>query len=112
MRSLGPKSAVALFVVTSLSAVASAQFNLEQAGDYGILFEGNGGNSLQFSNVSIDANIGVGNTGLMTTTNNESFPGAADFSAANTGQYTNPGSATFAGGVNFSVGEVATALSW
>jgi hypothetical protein len=91
---------------------ARADFVLGAAGNYGLLFEGAGGNTLQITNVTVNGNIGVGMSGKVNVGGPSNINGSIDLSAANTGQFssTNPGN-FIAGGVNFGVGAVTSGLN-
>jgi len=98
------------------------------AGNYAVLFEGGGNNTLQITNVTTNTagtgsnagngqgggigNIGVGGTGLATVSGPSTINGSIDFSAMNTGQFSNNNSHNvISGGVNYNVSAVTTALS-
>src|ERR1700747_1590079 len=79
---------------------------------YGVLFEGGGTNTLQVTNVTVNFNVGVGGTGLMTDSGPSTITGEIDFSAANTVHVSNNnGSDVIVGGVHYNVSAVASALS-
>jgi hypothetical protein len=92
---------------------ARADIILNQAAQYGILFEGGGGNTLQITNVTVNGNVGVGNTGKATDSGPSTINGGLFFSAANTGQFSNNNASNvITGGVHYSVSNVASALNW
>src|SRR5262245_4680409 len=67
--------------------VAPAGFGLAALTNYGILYEGNGGNSLAFNNTSSETgDIGIGGTGKFVGSNPATITGNVNFSAKNTGQ--------------------------
>jgi hypothetical protein len=82
------------------------------ANDYAILFQGGGGNTLQITNVTVNGNVGVGNTGKSTDSGPSTIHGRIDFSAANTSQFSNNNAGNvITGGVNYDVAAVTTALT-
>ena len=82
------------------------------ASQYGVLFEGNGGNTLQITNVTVNGNVGVGLTGKATDSGPSTINGRLDFSAANSGQFSNNNAGdVITGGVNYGVGTVTSALN-
>jgi hypothetical protein len=101
--------ALTLVFVTSTRR-ARAGFILGSAANYGLLYEGNGGNTLSINNSNENGNVGIGNTGKFQGNGPGTITGNFDFSAANTGQFSNSG-LTITGSVNYSVSDVATALS-
>ncbi len=79
-----------LLVGFVLPQAATAGFTLgPDASQYALLFEGGGGNTLQITNVTVNGNVGVGNTGQATDSGPSTINGRIDFSAANTGQFSN-----------------------
>ncbi len=58
-------SVVAVAVSLALPAAAHAAFSLGGGYNYAVLFEGGGGNDLQFNNGTISGNIGIGGTGSL-----------------------------------------------
>jgi PEP-CTERM motif len=87
-------------------------FDLGPASNYGLLFEGNGGNTLQITNVTVNGNVGVGLTGLVHDSGPSLITGSLDFAATNTGQFSTCGASCIVnGGVNYSDSLVAAALS-
>jgi hypothetical protein len=95
------------------AAPGFAQFSIgPDASNYGVLFEGGGHNTLQITNVTVNGNVGVGNTGLATDSGPSTVKGRIDFSAANTGQFGNNNAGNvITGGVHFNVATVANALN-
>ena len=85
-------------------------FSLGGAANYGLLYEGHGGNSLQLNNSSETGNIGIGYTGTFQGNNPGTIAGNIDFSAANRGQFSNIG-VTITGQVRYSQTAVTTALN-
>jgi hypothetical protein len=102
---------IASFLASSISTQARAQIDLGAAGNYGILYEGLGGNTLTITNPFITGNIGIGNTGngVLNGTAATFITGSVDYSAANTGQ--NSGPLLPSGGVNYNVSQVTSALN-
>lgn len=83
------------------------------ASQYGLLFEGNGGNTLQVTNVTVNGNVGVGLTGKATDSGPSTINGRLDFSAPNSGQFSNNNASdVITGGVNYGVGTVTSALNY
>jgi PEP-CTERM motif-containing protein len=103
----------AMFLSLCVTSSAFADgFNMGSASNYGLLFQGGGGNTLQITNVTVNGNVGVGNTGKATDSGPSTINGSIDFSAANTGQFSNNNSANvITGGVNYNVGAVTSALN-
>ena len=93
---------------------ANADFLLgPDASQYALLFEGNLGNTLQITNVTVNGNIGVGLTGTATDSGPSTINGSLNFSAADTGQFSNNNAAdVLAGGVNYNVASVTNALNY
>jgi len=110
--------AVAVFVVLAFMLVPvtparATGFTLGGgSADYAVLYEGGGNNTLQITNVTVNGNVGDGNTGKVSDSGPSVINGRIDISAANTGQFSTCGaSCVVTGGVNFNVGAVTTALS-
>lgn len=83
----------ALVLALGLAPNAHADgFTLGGATAYTVLYEGNGGHTLQITNVTVNGNIGVGGTGTVNFGGPGTINGNLDFFAANTGQFssTNP----------------------
>jgi hypothetical protein len=88
----------------------ASAFDIGGGSNYAILFEGAGGNTMQVTNVTINGNSGIGNTGKLTLSGPATV-GRIDFSAGNTGQFSsNNGSNVFTG-PNYSVAAVTNALN-
>lgn len=103
---------VVLALCASTSAFADGFALGPSASQYGVLFEGNGGNTLQVTNVTVNGNIGVGLNGRATDSGPSTINGSLNFSAANTGQFSNNNNAdVITGGVNYNVGSVTSALN-
>ncbi|HLK14938.1 MAG TPA: hypothetical protein VKT78_09045 [Fimbriimonadaceae bacterium] len=104
----------AFLALTALACGSAwAQFNLGGGQNYGVLFQGYSGNTLQITNVTINGNVGVGNNGKMTDSGPSTINGRIDFSAGNTNQFSNNnGSNVITGGVNYGVSGVTNALNW
>ena len=87
-------------------------FALGNAANFGLLFEGAGGNTLQITNVTVNGNIGVGMTGKATDSGPSTINGALDFSASNVGQFSNNNIGDIiTGGVAYNVATVTSALN-
>jgi len=99
--------------MASTSRARADGFDIGAASNFAVLYEGNGGNTLNFNNSGITGNIGIGATGKFDyaggCVGNCLITGAVDFSATNTGQFTS-NNTTITGGVNYSVSAVANAL--
>lgn len=93
-----------------LTAPTANAFDIGLADGFAVLYEGNGGNTLNYNNSLITGDIGIGATGQAALNGPGTITGAIDFSAPNTGQYSDSG-VTVTGGVNYNVANVATALS-
>ena len=115
-------TSVALFVfVFGGGRLAHASFDLGDAADYAILFEGGGANQLSITNVTTNlagsgagqgggiGHIGVGHTGTVHY-DGGTINGRIDFSAANNNQYSYSSGAPPAS-VNYNVAAVASALN-
>jgi hypothetical protein len=99
------------------SATSSRAENLlpGTSATYGILFEGNGGNQLQYNNSNLTGNIGIwnggsGNSGQFAGNGPGTINGNINFSTANTGQFSNSG-LTINGAVQYSQPDVGSNLS-
>jgi hypothetical protein len=104
--------AVLLLAICSSANAYADGFNLAGASNYGLLFEGAGGNTLQITNVTVNGNVGVGLTGLVHDSGPSTLNGSLDFSAANTGQLSTCGaSCLITGGVDYSNAQVTSALN-
>lgn len=102
---------LAAFALVSPEARADG-FGVGDALNYGILFEGFGGNTLQITNVTVNGNVGVGTIGKATDSGPSTINGRLDFFAANSGQFSNNNVAdVITGGVHYSVSAVGTDLS-
>lgn len=107
-----PVFVVVLMLFASQLPASAVGFALDQALNYALLFEGNGGNTLQITNVTINGNVGVGRTGRATDSGPSTINGAINFSASNGGQFSNNnGADVITGGVHYSVSQVTSALS-
>ena len=90
-----------------------AAFMLGGGEDYAILFQGTGGNTLQITNVTINGNVGVADSGQATDSGPSTINGRIDFSAADTGQFSNNnGSNVITGGVHYNVATVQSAMNY
>jgi hypothetical protein len=115
----GGLAVVALLLVVNLATPqARSDIILNQAAQYGLLFEGGGNNTLQITNVTVNGNIGVGGTGKMTVSGPGTINGRIDFSAPNTGQFSNNNGSTVynpplsATNPSYNNGTVTSALNW
>jgi len=103
-----------VLAATSTPPARADGFDIGAASNFGVLYEGNGGNTLNLNNSGITGNIGIGATGKFDSAGgcvgNCLITGAVDFSAANTGQFTS-NSTTITGGVNYNVSAVTSALN-
>jgi choice-of-anchor A domain-containing protein len=108
---IGP-SLIGVAATFFLASPGSAASIFGPASDYTVLYEGNGGNTLHITNVTVNGNIGVGNTGKVDDSGPSSITGRLDFSAPNTGQFSNSnGSNVGPTSVNYNVAAVTSALS-
>jgi len=91
---------------------ARAEFVLGAASNYGLLFEGNSGNQLQYNNSVETGNIGIGLTGAAQLNGPGTITGNIDFAAANSGQFSNSGVTLNPSTSNpaYNVAQVASAL--
>jgi len=95
------------------ASAARADIMLQQAANYGLLFEGAGGNTLQITNVTVNGNVGVGNTGKATDSGPSTINGGLFFSAANIGQFSNNNAGNvITGGVHYNIADVTAALNY
>src|SRR5450759_249044 len=93
---------VALVLAFTSSSAYAAGFILGGGENYAVLFEGAGGNTLQITNVTINGNVGGGDTGQATDSGPSTINGRIDFSASNAGQFANNnGSNVITGGVHY-----------
>jgi hypothetical protein len=83
-------------------------FSLGDAANYAVLYEGAGGNSLQF-NQNVTGNVGIGGTGQFGGSNPGVLTGSLYFSASNSGQYS--GNAQVTGPVLYNQTSVQTDLN-
>jgi len=99
-------------VMPLASRAAASAIPLGGAANYGVLFEGAGGNMLSITNVTANGNIGIGGTGTVKDSGPSTINGRIDFAAGNTGQLTNSnGSNIISGGVYYNVAAVTAALN-
>jgi hypothetical protein len=111
-RAIGVTYIAILFAAFVLPQAARAGFVLGAASNFAILYEGNGNNTLQITNITVNYNIGVGGIGKLTDSGPSTVNGNIDFSAANTGQFSNNNANNIiAGMVNFNDANVTTALN-
>jgi hypothetical protein len=67
---------------------ARADFLIGDASNFGVLYEGTGGHTLQITNVTVNGNMGIGGTGKVNVGGPAILNGALYFSAGNTGQFS------------------------
>jgi len=102
----------ALCLLTFGSPLTRADFISGPADQYALLFQGGGGHTFQITNVTINGNVGIGNTGKATDSGPSFIFGAINFAAANNGQFSNNNAKNLiTGGVSYNVGSVASGLS-
>jgi hypothetical protein len=93
---------------------ARAGFDIGNAANYGVLYEGNGGKTLSFNNSTLVGNVGIGGTGpkpgMFQGNGPGSITGNIDFAAPNSGQFSNSG-VTITGTTNYSVSAVTNGLA-
>jgi hypothetical protein len=106
----GSIAAAAVAIGLAAPAASAGTVALGAAADYGLLYEGNGGKSLQMNNSNLTGNVGVGNTGEVALSGGIDIFGRIDFSAANTGQFSTSGSTTYTGPF-YNVSAVTSALT-
>jgi len=119
-RKSGCSLALGLFCSLVYSDHCWAAFNLGGGENYAILFEGVGNNHLQVTNVTVNGNIGVGNTGIYSDSGPSTVTGTVDFSDTVTSRFqSNNAANTFNGGQhsppymgNFGVAQVTNSLNW
>ena len=70
---------------------ARAGFVLGDAANFAVLYEGNGGNTLNFNNSTITGNIGIGGTGKMAVSGPGTITGNIEFYAASSSQFSGGG---------------------
>jgi len=101
---------VLLLAVVAVPRARATSFTLGVAGNYAVLYEGGGGNTLQITNVTVTGNVGVGGTGQANLGGPGTITGRLDFSAPNGGQLSG-NNVVISGGVNYSVAAVTNALN-
>jgi len=98
--------------LSSVTPAGSTGFTLDGGSNYAILFDGNGGNMLQITNITVNGNVGVSGTGKMTDSGPSTINGQINFSASNTGQFSNNNASNvISGGVSYNDAAVGTALT-
>jgi len=114
----GPIASTRLIAATALGVLfgllplhRASAFSIGGGSDYAILFEGGGGNTMQVTNVTVNGNVGVGNTGNLTDSGPSTINGRIDFSASNTGQFSNNNAANVFTGPFYNVAAVTNALN-
>ena len=70
-----------LFAAFVLPQAARAGFVLGAASNFAVLYEGNGNNTLQITNITVNFNVGVGGVGKLTDSGPSTVNGNIDFSA-------------------------------
>ncbi len=109
----------ALFTIPLVPLQPVMAFDIDGGSDYAILFEGAGGNQMSVTNVTVNGNIGIGNTGTYTDSGPSTVSGRVDFSDTVTSRFQSNNSAnTYDGGQSsppyvgtFGVAAVTTALN-
>src|SRR5258705_2199626 len=102
--------AAAAWLLASAGLAQAGTINIGAGSDYGLLFEGLGGNTLQITNTTVNGNVGVGNNGQANLGGPGTISGRIDFFAPNTGQLSGS-NVTVGGGGNYNVAAVAAALN-
>jgi choice-of-anchor A domain-containing protein len=106
--------AVAVAPIALSMPAAHAGFSLDGGSSFAVLYEGNGGKQLQYTNSNVTGNIGIGGTGQAQLNGAGTITGSVDFSAAKTAgagaQFSNSG-ITVSGAVNYAVSAVGSALT-
>jgi hypothetical protein len=115
MKCLSRYLSTSVLTVLAIATVSTSPsradgFDLGAATNFGLLYEGNGANTLSYNNSFFTGNIGIGGTGKFQGNGPGTITGNVDFSAANTGQFSNSG-VTITGTTNYMVGSVASALN-
>jgi hypothetical protein len=103
----------AICLAAVLGSEARASIDLGDAYNYGVLYEGNGGQQFQFNNSFITGNVGIGNDGTFKGSGSTpigTITGNLDFSAGSSGQF-NDGSIVVTGSVNYGVSAVTSGLN-
>jgi hypothetical protein len=83
--------AVLFLSICAVNQAFANGFSLGDAATFAVLFEGNGGNSLQYNNSNLTGNIGIGANGLFQGNGPGTITGTVEISAMNTGQFSNSG---------------------
>jgi len=99
-----------LFVSIPLAQATNIPIGAD-ASNYGVLYEGTGGHTLHITNVTVNGNVGVGGTGLVSDSGPSTVNGRLDFSAANTGQFSGAPADTGPTSINYNVAAVTNALT-
>ena len=111
----------ALLLVAFAMPQAQAGFVLGDASNFAVLYEGNGGNTLNYNNSNLTGNLGIGcgtvavpcsgaTTGAFKGSSPGTITGTVEFAAANYGQY-DQGGLTITGGATYNDVNVATDLN-
>jgi hypothetical protein len=101
-----------LLTIFSTPTVWASNIPIGDAANYAILYSGLGNNQLSITNVTIQGNIGVGNTGKVANSCTSTVNGRLDFSSANTGQFSSTNGANVGPtSVNYGRANVANDLS-
>jgi len=99
---------IAVFAVP----VRADEVPIGAASQYAILYEGDGGQNLSITNVTINGNVGVGGSGKVQFNGPGTIKGRLDFSASNSGQFSDTnGSNVGPTSVNYNVAGVTNALN-
>jgi choice-of-anchor A domain-containing protein len=109
------KACSALLFAASINFLAApvraTSLPLGAAANYAVLFEGNGGHTLHVTNVTINGNVGVGGTGLVSDSGPSTITGTLDFAAGNTGQFSGAPGDIGPISVNYNVTAVTSAIT-
>jgi hypothetical protein len=104
--------ATAIFLSGATTA-ANAGFSIGGAGNFGMLYEGNGGKTLSMNGFTVTGNIGIGGTGAFQGNGPGTINGILDFSAPQGSQFSSSG-VTYNPSANnpaYNISAVTSALS-
>ena len=102
----------ALMIAVFAVPVRADEVPIGAASQYAILYEGDGGQNLSITNVTINGNVGVGGSGKVQFNGPGTIKGRLDFSASNSGQFSDTnGSNVGPTSVNYNVAGVTNALN-
>jgi choice-of-anchor A domain-containing protein len=95
---------------------AHAGFSLDGGSSFAVLYEGHGGNALNYNNSNVTGNIGIGNTGTIALSGPRTITGNVDFSGtSNVATCSSPcgvvDGVTITGAISSNVSAVTTALN-